>query len=208
MKKVLILFVSLFLVAICGFTQTIENLDFISEFNDGLAAIKKDNQWAFINKDGTIVIDFRTDLVASNFIDGDYPIFKNERCLIKTKNNGISYFGYIDTSGKTVIEPQYLNASNFDNNEAIVLLLIKEEIGENDVLGKNIVYYKYYDVSIDINGHLNLYITSKGHNIILDKKYLRNPPKITSKKISDNLYTILNENKKWTIKKIKDVSNF
>jgi len=49
MKKVVILFVVLFLTPFYLGAQTIENVDFISPVNDGLAAIKKDNQWAFIN---------------------------------------------------------------------------------------------------------------------------------------------------------------
>ena len=69
-----------------------DNLDYISSFNDGVAAIKKDNQWAFINKDGDIVINFRNDLVSRKSHDGNYPIFQNERCLIAEERNGISYF--------------------------------------------------------------------------------------------------------------------
>ncbi|GGK18115.1 hypothetical protein GCM10007962_10380 [Yeosuana aromativorans] len=187
----------LFSAIICA--QTIENIDYISNFNDGLAAIKKNNQWAFINKEGNIVIDFRNDLVTTKLDNGDFPIFYNERCLIKKEHEGISYFGYIDTSGKTVIEPQYLNAYNFNNDKAIVLVLIKQEIGENEVLGKNIVYYRYYEAVIDINGHVNFYLTPKGFNVVLDEKHLRTPPKITSRRLSDNLYAIWNNNKKWTI---------
>lgn len=199
MKKVVILLVILFLIPVFLGAQTIENLDFISPFNEGLCAIKKDNQWAFINQDGSIVINFRNDLVTSKFNDGNYPIFFNNRCLTKKEINGISYFGYIDSSGKTIIDTQFLNAQNFENNEAIVLKLTEELIGKNDVLGKNIVQYKYYEVSIDTNGNINQYLTPKGFNTVLDKTYLKTSPEITSKKISDNLYAIYGENKNWTI---------
>jgi hypothetical protein len=199
MKKIVLLFVVLFLTPVFISSQTIENLDFVSPFSEGLSAIKKDNQWAFINNEGTIVIDFRNDLVTTNCIDGDYPIFVNNRCLIVKVTNGISYFGYINTNGKIVIEPEYLNATNFIDNEAIVLKLTKEAIGENDVLGKNVVQYKYYDVILDTEGHIKQYLTPKGFNIALDKKYLKKPPKIIAKKISDNLYAVVNKNKKWTI---------
>ena len=115
--------------------------------------------------------------------------------------NGISYFGYIDTSGKTIIETQFLNAQNFQHNEAIVLKLSEELIGKNDVLGKNIVQYKYYEVTIDTDGNINQYLTPKGFNTVLDKTYLKTPPEITSRKISDNLYAIYGENRNWTILK-------
>lgn len=199
MKKIVLLFVVLFLTPVCIRAQPVENLDFISPFNEGLSAIKKDNQWAFINKEGAIVVNFRNDLVTTKCNDGEYPIFVNNRCLIVKVIGGISYFGYINTNGNVAIEPEYLNASNFIDNEAIVLKLIKEEIGENDVLGKNIVQYKYYDVILDTNGNIKQYLTPKGFNMVLDKKYLKKPPKITSKRISNNLYAVVNKNKKWTI---------
>lgn len=199
MKKVIILLVVLFLIPVFVGAQSIENLDFISPFNDGLSAIKKDNQWAFINQEGAIVINFRNDLVPTKFNDGNYPVFVNNRCLTMKEINGISYFGYIDTSGKTIIDTQFLNAQNFQKNEAIVLKLTEEFIGKNDVLGKNIVQYKYYEVTIDTDGNINQYLTPKGFNTVLDKKYLKTPPEITSRKISDNLYAIYGENKHWTI---------
>lgn len=199
MKKGIILLVALFLVSIFGITQNIENVDYISSFNDGLAAIKKDNKWGFINKEGDIVLNFRNDLVATKSNGGEYPIFQNGRCLISKETNGILYYGYIDTLGKIVIEPQFINASNFINNEAIVLHLIKNVIGENDILEIKMVNYKYHEVVIDINGEIKEFLTPKGFSIVLDKKYLKIPPKITSKRISDNMYAVLNENKKWTI---------
>ena len=202
MKKVIIMFVLLVLIPVSSFTQTIENLDYISPFNEGVAAIKKNNQWAFINNKGVIVVSFRNDLVTTKSLDGDYPIFKNGRCLIVNEKDGISYFGFINTSGKTVIEPQFLNALNFDNNLSMVLKLKKEIIGRNTALDKNVVYYKYFEVTIDTDGNVKNYLTQKGVNVVLDKDFLREPPKFTSKQISDNLVAIKNENGKWIIKKI------
>lgn len=202
MKKTIFLLFMFMLIPFYNNAQPIENLDFISSFHDGLAAIKKDNQWAFINKEGEIVIDFRKDLVTTKCEDGDYPIFKDGRCIIVNKNNGISYYGYIDQNGKLAVEPQFLNASNFNNNVAIVLKLIKEELGKNEALGKNIVNYKYFEVTIDPNGNIKNYLTTKGINVVLDKKFLIKPPQFTTKLISENLYMVLNENRTWTIHKM------
>lgn len=196
------MFSLLVLISVSSFTQTLENLDYISSFNDGVAAIKKDSQWAFINKDGDIVVNFRDDLVTTKSLDGNYPIFKNRRCLIVNEKDGISYFGYINTFGKTVIEPRFLNATNFNNDLAAVLELEKEEVGKNTALDKNVVYYKYYEVTIDTDGNVKDYLTQKGVNVALDKQFLRKPPKFTSRQISDNLVATKNEKGKWTVKKI------
>ena len=202
MKKRIILFVTILLFPFFGFSQNIENVDYISPFHDGLAAIKKGNQWAFIDNEGTIIIDFRDDVKTTNIENKNYPIFKNGRCLIMRKKEGIQYFGYIDKSGNTVIDPQYLNATPFNNDLAIVLELIKESPGSNKILEKPLVYYKYFEVVINTNGEI-IYSLSEPVPITLSKDFIRKLPKITSKLISDKIYATWNKDKKWVIKKIQ-----
>jgi hypothetical protein len=198
MKKLLII---LLIIPIFVCSQTTEELDFIGPFNDGLVAVKKGDSWGFINDKGNIVIAFRNDLVLTETDGFKYPIFKNNRCLITQKKADISYFGYIDKTGKTVIEPQFLNATNFNNNYALALELRAENIGKNELLDKNIVYYKYFEVTIDTEGNIKDYLNPKGVNIALNKRGLK-PPKINSRFISNDLLTTMNENKKWIIKTI------
>lgn len=204
MKNTFFLFIALLIIPFLGFTQTINDLDYISPFNEDVAAIKKGDQWAFINKQGDIVVDFRNDLIMTKTSNGNFPIFNNDRCQITTKKDGVTYFGYIDKTGKTVIEPQFLNAASFNNNTAVAILLVIEKKGKNKILDKDLVYYKYFEVTIDTNGNVKDYLTKKGVYIALDKKFLAKPPMITTQLISDNLYTILNKNKKWSIKKMNE----
>lgn len=201
MKKVIILFVILIIIPISAFAQNLEQIDYISPFNDGLAAIKKNNQWAFINTEGAIVINFRSDLVSSENGTTNYPVFNSNRCLITQKKEGISYFGYIDKTGKTIIEPQYLNATAFSNSKALVLKLVKTETGKNEVLDKKLVYYDYFEVVINDVGEVLLYVSDPNH-ISLSKDYIRRPPEIVSKLISTNLVATLNADQKWVIQKI------
>lgn len=199
MKTYLII---LLIIPVFVFSQTTEELDFIAPFNDGVAAVKKGNTWGFIDNKGNITIPFREDLVLTEINGSEYPVFKNNHCIISEKKDGISYYGYIDMSGKTVIKPKFLNALNFDNDQALVLALIKQEVGKNDVLEKQVVFYKYFEVIVDANGSIKHYLNPKGIPIILDKKYLSSPPIITSKFISNSLVSTLNENKKRVIKSI------
>ena len=201
MKKVAILvFVYIFIPSII-FSQTIDNIDYFSPETDGVIAIKKGNQWGFINNQGDIVIDFRNDVVVTNTGSDSYPIFKNNRCLIVQKKDGISYFGYIDKSGKKAIEPQFLNASNFNNNIALVLKLLKTEVGYNDYLKKPIIKNRFSEVIINTDGK-DLHHITKPKNVMLRKDHLKTSPQITTKILSDKLIAI-KENKKWTIKNIK-----
>ena len=196
MRKILIIILTIPFFAL---TQTAEKFDFISTLQNGVAAVLKNDSWGFINDKGDLIIAYRNDLVLTETDGYKYPVFENNRCLISEKKDGITYFGYIDSKGKTVIEPKFLNASNFNNNEAIAIVFIKKEIGNNDLLGKNVVNYRYHEVTIDINGNVENYLNPEGVNMVLDKKFLRTAPEITSKRISDKLYAVLDENKKWSI---------
>lgn len=202
MKNFIILLVMFLMFPLSGLTQNLDEVDFVSPMNDGVIAIKKGKQWAFIDAQGNIVINFRDDFVLSKQDKTSYPVFSNDRCLITQKKDGISYFGYIDKTGAKVIKPQFLNASNFYDDVAIVLALEKQNAGRNEVLGKNVVYYEYYDVIIDKNGNVQNFLSSEGINVVLDKKFLKAPPKINSKFLSKNLIAVKNKNKKWIIKNI------
>jgi hypothetical protein len=199
MKKVILLFFACLILPLIGITQTLDNLDYVAPVNDGVIAIKKGNQWGFIDETGNIVVNFRDDIVSTEGNNISYPIFNNNRCIISQVKDGITYFGYIDKTGKTVIEPQYLNALNFNNEIAIVLELIKKSVGKNDVLDKKIISYRYFEVTIDKDGMIQNYLTPEGTHIILEKKYLKVPPKIHSKLITNNLYTTKTKNNKWVI---------
>lgn len=204
MKKSAVLFLALITFSIFGFAQTIENIEFVSPFHNDMAAIKKDGKWAFINKEGHLIIDFRTDLVTTVTEDGEYPMFNNDRCPIVEEKAGISYFGFIDKSGKTVIEPQFLNSSDFEDGTAIALEVIKKVIGKNTALDKDIVNYRYYEVIIDTSGKILYYLTQDGVNVVLDKDFLRAVPPITSKRISEDLYVVKNKLDLLKIIKVND----
>jgi len=203
MKKVSILFICFIIVPIYTMAQSIADVDFISPFHSEVAAIQKDGQWAFMNMEGDLVIDFRTDLVSTTTEDGDYPMFNNNRCPIVEIKDGISYFGFIDKTGKTVIEPSFLNCSDFSNGISIVLKVDKQVIAKNTALGKDMVNYRYFEVLIDTNGDITYYLNQDGVNVVLDKDFLRAVPSITSKQITENLYAVKNKNNSWNIINVK-----
>lgn len=203
MKNITFSFLVILFLPLLVFSQTITNIDYISPFNDGLAAIKKGNQWAFIDSEGTIVIDFRDDVVTSKFESDEYPVFTNNRCLISEKKEGITYYGYIDKTGTEVIKPEFLNATQFNNNTAIVLKLVKDTLGENNILKKPIVRYGYIEVVIEPDGGIINYLSVQPKLFTLSKKFMDNPPEITAKLLSDHLMAVWSQDKKWEIKKIE-----
>lgn len=185
MKKLLYTFLLVVLIPFIGVAQFTEAINYMSPFHDGFAAIKKGGEWAIINEQGTIVIDFRDDLVPLKMNDAHYPVFKNGRALIKQVEDDVVYYGYIDISGKTVIEPQFINALSFNHDKAIVIKLMKTKLGLNKVLDKEVVTHEYQELLIDSFGVVKAYLTEE--KPISFTKPFNKIPSIVSEIVSENL---------------------
>ena len=123
MKKFGLLFVLAAMISTTGWSQELAEFDYIAPFNDGMAAVKKGEQWGFINDEGQQVIDLRDDLVLINYKSKSYPIFSDGRCLITEVRDGIKYFGYIDKSGKVVYTEQVPEITHEPDYDAALLAL-------------------------------------------------------------------------------------
>lgn len=200
MKPKNLITTSLLFISLICYSQVIENADFISPENEGLIAVKKGENWSFINSNAETVIKFRTDLVAMSNNDGDYPIFINDRCLIRKKVDNQYYYGFIDQSGKTVIEPEFLYATSFKNGKAIILKKVTEKMGENKVLGKNVIATKLEEYVIDTSGKTIKFLSSR--NYVPKRIGAKSQLKIYSKFISDHLVAVQDRNNKWSIVKM------
>lgn len=179
------------------FSQVLVDIDAIYPFHDDLAVIKNGSTWAFINKEGEKVIDYRDDLVSSLNSTNSYPMFVEGKCLIKEIINGHDYYGYINKEGKTVIDPIYLNATNFKDGYALVIKLDKSDMGSNNVLGKKMINLKLEEYVIDATGKIVKFLdNSRG---FLPNNTER--PTFKSKRLSKNLVAVKNRDEKWEIYK-------
>ncbi|WP_378182806.1 WG repeat-containing protein [Aquimarina sp. SS2-1] len=211
MKNVFILFVSVVIFPSISIGQITINIDEITPFHEELSAIRKGNTWAFIDAKGEIVIDYRDDLVWATEIDPKskkknlykepipYPAFYEGRCLIKKMIKGIYYYGYIDKSGKTVIEPEFVNATTFENGNAIVLKVSKDELGTNDLLLKKVVSYSYDEVIIDPSGNVIMHLQGP-ENLVLTKEKMKWRPAIESHIVSPHLVAVKTKNNNWQLR--------
>jgi len=126
-----------------------------------------------------------------------YPVFNDGRCLIKKIKENTVYFGYINEKGAEIIKPQFLNATNFSNGYAIVVLSSKDSIGFNYVLKKAIVSNILEEYVIDTSGELVKYLYNPRKNV--PANYKNGIPIIESKFISPKLVAVKTKNKKWEI---------
>lgn len=199
MKK-LCLFLLGIMVCIPASSQLIKNIDQVGTINEGLAPIKKGEDWAFIDEKGAIIINFRDDLVAVSHKENEIkvPVFKNGRTLISRTEDKITYFGYIDQSGNEVIQTDYVNATPFNNGYAIVMHYTKEVVGKNKLLGKDVVSYEIAEYVIDVNGKA---LTPMLHprNFVPEKFKSGKSPAFSSKFIGERLVAVKTEENKWEI---------
>ena len=200
MKKICLLLLG-FMVFYPAHSQFMKNLDDVGTFNEGLLAIKKGDQWGFIDKQGTIVIQFRDDLVPSKVSRDDAtmaPIFQNGRALVRRTEDDITYYGYIDKSGREVIPKDYVNASSFKNKFAVVMSYTKEVVGKNKLLGKDVVNYEIEEFVIDLNGKAMTPMLNPRH-YVPDKMKSGKSPNLTAFLIGERMVAVKTAEEKWEI---------
>jgi hypothetical protein len=180
--------------------QQLENIDKIGDFHDGLMAVSKDNSWGFIDSKGTLVIDFRKDIVAT---PEQSPLFSDGLCLIKEERENVFYYGYINTKGETVIPTEYIVATAFEHGFARVIKPYKTDVIGTNVLGKNIVSYSYHELIITTTNKMAVHIRGPYNLLFYKLKLQQDIPVIHSKFISPELAAVREGNGKWSILKVK-----
>lgn len=189
-------------------SQALKNIDEIAPFSEGLAAVRQGDQWGFINEEGTMVINFRSDIywnkdadTSKNDISGvRFPMFKEGRCWItKTVEEDVPVFGFIDAQGKVVLEPQLLNVYPFKDGYTTAVLFEKAMKGKNE-FNLNIYEFKFHDVMLDTSGEILEFFNRRYHIQMTKKRYER--PTIGAKRLSDGLIAVHTQDQGWEIRKI------
>ncbi|UOB17032.1 WG repeat-containing protein [Abyssalbus ytuae] len=197
MKKSVFIFSLLILCSFIGFSQIISGVDEVGTVSEDLISIKRAGKWAFIDSQGKMVINYRSDLLADEKTTN--PLFKNGLCAIQEIKDGIPYYGFINTKGETVIPAEYLQITDFENGYAIALKVSQKSRGKS-MLGKEIIDNYYDEVLIDKNGNVVEYLY--GPKLITLSKGYYKAPVITSKRVSKNLVAARTDDGKWKIFKI------
>lgn len=163
---------------------TVSDINQITPFHEGLAAVRKGDAWGFIDSQGALVIDFRNDLFGnpsvntktSDIATMPYPRFHNGRCPIRVytpEEPGIPLYGFIDTTGKTVIPPNFLNASEFKDGIAVAIYFKKNFRGKN-AFQLQIYDYAFTEVVLNPEGEMIWPLTERTH-ISMDRKRYKTP---------------------------------
>lgn len=132
--------------------------DIASNFSEGLVYVEKNGKWGFVDKTGRAIIDFKHKTVKDgrsvmgSYVDYSeeyaigYPVFRDG--LAPVAKNG--KFGFIDKTGRTAINFEYDEVSNFSDGIAIVMKNNKFGIIHNS--GKMIANIEFDYVRIETKG--------------------------------------------------------
>lgn len=102
--------------------------DEVRNFHDGLAAIRKDNKWGYLDKEGKLVISYTFD-EANDFCEGYAILQKGDK------------WGFIDKTGKEVIPCVYDMVEDF--HEGLALVMKDGKYGYIDKTNKQVIPRKY-----------------------------------------------------------------
>jgi hypothetical protein len=145
--------------------------DYATNFQEGLASVKKDGKEGFIDKNGNIIIQVRYNL-AKSFTEGMAAVMLQQKWgFVDREGNetvALQYdfagnfsegmaavkkdgkYGFIDKNGNVIIPFKYDNARGFSEGMAAVML--KQKWGYVDSKGNEIVKPKYNSVENFKNG--------------------------------------------------------
>jgi hypothetical protein len=195
--RILTLLTLLTFLSFSCFGQDLKDLDEVTPFSEGLAAVRVGNQWGFINEAGDLVIDFRDDLVWNKFADKErkgiegvrYPRFRDGLCMIREmlEEEEIYVYGFIDKTGTVKIKPEYLNVTEFNQGYALGILMTKTFRGKNN-FQLNIYDYKFSEVILDQKGDI-MRLLAKRDNILMSKRRYE-LPELHAKMLSKNLAAV------------------
>lgn len=96
---------------------TVVYYDFLSPFHDGLAAVRIDYKWGFIDTDGNEICPIKYEFP---YKKGLGAFWEGYAVAGISTGDGFIKFGYIDTKGKEVSEFIYTAACDFHNGVAWV----------------------------------------------------------------------------------------
>ena len=133
----------------------------VKPFSSGLAAIKNNGKWGFIDSNGQIIIPCEFTSV-SDFYDG-LSIVSMGDYNIETGDNNIRY-GVIDKFGSLIVESSYYYIDEYRNGYAKACTG-KDEWTFLDKSGKEISLNRYYSIN-DFSEGYALVLTSKGYGFL------------------------------------------
>ncbi|MDF2591252.1 MAG: repeat-containing protein [Clostridia bacterium] len=142
----------------------------ITQFSEGRASVIDDSGFKVIDTKGQIITPKSYSYIG---------MYQNTRAVVNhTNDQGISLYGYLDREGREAIPIQYMTASDFKNDQAVVQMK-DNQFAFIGLDGENLYTYNYASVNNLGEGLLSFqpeanskfgYIDVKG-NVVIEPKF-------------------------------------
>ena len=110
----------------------------IGDFNDGLAMVKFDNKYGFINVNDELVVENTYDIVRN---------YSENYAVVGIVKNGDINYGVVDTTGKVVIDLKYYAVGDVKNGLSYFTTFDSELVGYMNMNGQVIIPEVYSAIS-------------------------------------------------------------
>ena len=188
--------------------------DFASEFHEGLAIVENNNNFYIVDKTGKELFDLQKVSVDTNdYFSDDLLVVKyNNKCAYINKSfkfvsniydeastlkNGMGLvnkngkYGFIDKSGKLVINLIYDEATDFADD--VVIVKKNEKYGIINKQGQEVVGFEYDKIIRNLSNDKIFSVTKDGENYYIDK----NETRYDDCKVSDDNWISISNNGKY-----------
>ena len=113
--------------------------------------------------------------------------------------DGVPIYGFIDTKGNVVLEPQLLNVYPFKDGFTTAVLFEKSMKGKNE-FNLDIYEFKFHDVMLDTSGEI-IEFFNRRYNIQMTKRRYQMPA-MGVKQLSAGLVAVYTQDQGWEVRKI------
>ncbi len=133
------------------------------ENRQGNILVKKDGLYGVLDEKGNVIIDTVYNSVRSDEYSSERDGYRRTGYIISEKTSKGIFFGYIDYSGKMLVEPKYELISRFPEYEDEVIYLYFMENGKKGVIKNNKIFIeaKYQQISYDSTS--NTFVVTKNN---------------------------------------------
>lgn len=127
----------------------------VFSIGEGLASVKVEDKWGFIDKQGNLIIKAQFD-----------NVFGFENGLASVNIGG--KWGFINKQGNFVIQPQFDYARNF--SEGLARIQVNNKWGFIDMQGNIVIQPQFEGATMFMNGFAGILLEKEGKAGFIDKK--------------------------------------
>ena len=133
------------------------------ENRKGNILVKKDGLYGVLDEKGNVIIDTLYNSVRSDEYSSERDDYRRTGYIVSEKTSKGIFFGYVDYSGKMLVEPKYELVSRFPEYEDEDIYLYFMDNGKKGVIRNNKIFIDAKYQQISYNSTSNIFVVTKNN---------------------------------------------